>query len=191
VRHRHRRGPGRRAIKSDYLAEERAEGRHHHRGRSFGVRRGRPFNYGEFRLLALAMIGEEPRHGYELMRAVEDRMGGSYSPSAGVTYPTLSWLEDMGYTSAEPDQAGRKRYRITPEGKAFLAANRVSIDELLARIDKGGTGRFDGVPAPILRGMENLKLALRLRMRGEPFNNSTVDSIAAALDAAAHAVERS
>jgi DNA-binding PadR family transcriptional regulator len=137
------------------------------------------------------MIGEEPRHGYELMKAVEDRMGGSYSPSAGVTYPTLSWLEDMGYTSVELDQAGRKRYRITPEGKAFMAANRVSIDELLSRIDKGGARRFDGVPAPIVRGMENLKLALRLRMRGEPFNNSTVESIAAALDAAAHAVERS
>jgi DNA-binding PadR family transcriptional regulator len=137
------------------------------------------------------MIGEEPRHGYELMKAVEDRMGGSYTPSAGVTYPTLSWLEDMGYALAETDQAGRKRYRITPEGKAFLAANRAGIDELLSRIGKGGAGRFDGVPAPILRGMENLKIALRLRMSGEPFDKSTVESIAAALDAAAHAVERS
>jgi DNA-binding PadR family transcriptional regulator len=105
------------------------------------------------------MISDEPRHGYELMKAVEDRMGGSYIPSPGVTYPTLSWLEDMGYASAETDQAGRKRYQITPQGKAFLAANQVAIDELLSRIRKGGAGRFGGVPAPILRGMENLKLA--------------------------------
>jgi len=137
------------------------------------------------------MIGEEPRHGYELMKAVEERMGGSYTPSAGVTYPTLSWLEDMGYTLTDTDQAGRKRYRITPQGEAFLTANRATIDELLSRIGKGGAGRFDGVPAPILRGMENLKLALRLRMRSEQLNQSTVESIAAALDAAALAVERS
>jgi len=59
-------------------------------------------------------------------------------------YPTLSWLEDMGYTSAEADQAGRKRYRITPEGQAFLTANRAAIDELLSRMGRGGAGRFDG-----------------------------------------------
>lgn len=117
-------------------------------------------------------------------------MGGTYTPSAGVIYPTLSWLEDMGYALAEADQAGRKRYRITTEGKAFLTANRAAVDELLSSIG-AGAGRFDGVPAPILRGMENLKLALRLRMRGEPLDRSTVENIAAALDAAAHAVERS
>ncbi len=191
VKHHHRRGHGRQANKSDDFAERLGNGRHHRRGRGLGAPRGRPFNYGEFRLLALAMIGEEPRHGYELMKAVEERMGGSYTPSAGVTYPTLSWLEDMGYTSAEADQAGRKRYRITPEGKAFLTANRAAVDELLGKIGKAGAGRFAGVPAPILRGMENLKLALRLRMRGGEFSQSTVESIAAALDAAAHAVERS
>jgi hypothetical protein len=95
----------------------------------------------------------------------------------------------MGYTAAEANQAGRKRYRITPEGQAFLKANRAAIDELLARIGKGSGGRFGGVPAPTLRGMENLKLALRLRLRGGPFDQSTVQSIAAALDAAAQAVE--
>jgi DNA-binding PadR family transcriptional regulator len=137
------------------------------------------------------MIGEEPRHGYELMKTVEERMGGRYTPSPGVTYPTLSWLEHMGFASAEADQAGRKRYSITPQGNAFLTANRAAVDELLSRIGKGGSGRFDGVPAPILRAMENLKFALRLRMSGEPVDQSTVESIAAALDAAAQAVERS
>jgi DNA-binding PadR family transcriptional regulator len=184
VKHHHRHGSGRHALKSDDLG-------HHREGRRHGERGGRPFNYGEFRLLALAMIRDEPRHGYELMKAVEERMGGSYIPSPGVTYPTLSWLEDMGYVSAEADHAGRKRYRITSQGEAFLAANGAATDELLSRIDTGGAARLGGVPAPIVRGMKNLKLALRLRMSGEPFNQSTVESIAAALDAAALAVERS
>jgi DNA-binding PadR family transcriptional regulator len=190
MRHHHKRGSRRGAIELDDLGEKRGA-RHHWKRRGFGTREGRSFNYGEFRLLALAMIGEEPRHGYELMKAVEERMGGSYTPSPGVIYPTLSWLEDMGYTSVEADQAGRKRYRITREGQAFLAANRGPIDELLSRISKGSGGRFDGVPAPIVRGMENLKLALRLRMREEPFTQATVETIATALDSAAQAVERS
>jgi len=138
------------------------------------------------------MIAEEPRHGYELMRAIEDRMGGSYSPSPGVIYPTLSWLEDMGYALVETEDSGRKRYRITPSGEAFLAANRAAIDDLFLRIGAvGGGRRHEGVPAPVLRAMENLKLALRLRLRGGPLDQTAADTIAAALDTAAQSVERS
>ena len=152
------------------------------------------FDYGELRLLALAMIAERPRHGYELMKAIEERMGGSYIPSPGVMYPTLSWLEDMGYTAADAPEGGRRRSSMTAEGQAFLAANRGAADDLIARIGAGGpggTGRFAGVPAPVLRGMENLKLALRLRMQRGPLQQSEVETIAAALDTAAQAVERS
>jgi DNA-binding PadR family transcriptional regulator len=185
-RHGHHHG-----VEPDSLGELHEGGHHHRAGKHFGERRGRPFNYGEFRLLALAMIAEEPRHGYELMKAVEERMGGAYSPSPGVTYPTLSWLEDMGYASGEADHSGRKRYRITPQGEAFLTANRATVDALLSRIGHRGKGRYEGVPAPILRGMENLKMALRLRMGADSLEQSTVETIAAALDAAAQAVERS
>jgi DNA-binding PadR family transcriptional regulator len=152
---------------------------------------GRAFDYGELRLVVLAMLCEQPRHGYELMKAIEQRMGGSYSPSPGVIYPTLSWLEDMGYATIETEDAGRKRYRATREGEAFLKTNRQTIDELLTRIGTKGSGRYDGVPAPVVRGMENLKLALRLRLKGEAVDQSTIDNIATALDAAARAVERS
>jgi DNA-binding PadR family transcriptional regulator len=135
------------------------------------------------------MIAEQPRHGYELMKAIEERMSGSYSPSPGVMYPTLSWLEDMGYTEAEPVEAGRKRHRITAEGEAFLTANRAAVDALLARTPAPGESP-DGVPAPILRAMENLKVALRLRFRRGPLDPDTAAAIAAAIDAAAHSVER-
>ncbi|HEY1413025.1 MAG TPA: PadR family transcriptional regulator, partial [Rhodopila sp.] len=127
---------------------DRRHGEHHHRhhGHHMGGRRGsRLFDYGELRLLVLAMIAEQPRYGYELMKAIEERMGGSYSPSPGVIYPTLSWLEDMGYTAAEAEEAGRKRYRITAEGEAFLAANRSAVDDLQARVGSGG-GPPEGVP---------------------------------------------
>ena len=172
--------------------EDRDEGHRGYRGRHGrrGERAGRAFDYGELRLLVLSMIEEQPRHGYELMRAIEERMGGSYSPSPGVIYPTLSWLEDMGYAGVEAD-GGRKSYAITDEGKAFLTANRAAIDDLQARMGAAPRGRPSGVPAPIIRGMENLKLALRLRLRQGLVDPNAAEQIAAALDAAAQAVERS
>lgn len=146
------------------------------------------FDYGELRTLLLAMIAERPRHGYELIKAIEERFGGSYSPSPGVIYPTLAWLDDMGYAAIEQEASGRKLYRITAEGEAFLVANRAAADDLLSRAGQGGTP--DAPPAPVIRAMENLKLALRLRFRDGALDPAAVESIAAALDAAAQAVER-
>jgi DNA-binding PadR family transcriptional regulator len=137
------------------------------------------------------MIAEQPRHGYELMKAIEERMGGGYSPSPGVIYPTLSWLEDMGYAAAEALEGNRKRFRITAEGEAFLTANRAAVDGLLARIGtESERGPSRGVPAPVVRAMENLKTALRLRFRRGPLDETAEQAIAAAIDAAATAVER-
>jgi DNA-binding PadR family transcriptional regulator len=148
-------------------------------------------DYGELRLLLLAMISERPRHGYELIKAIEERFGGSYTPSPGVIYPTLAWLDDMGYARIEAEEGGRKRYGMTPEGDAFLAANRAAADELLARAGAGGEGEDRSVPASVVRAMHNLKLALRLRLRRGGLDQAAADAIAAALDAAAQTVERS
>jgi DNA-binding PadR family transcriptional regulator len=137
------------------------------------------------------MIAEQPRHGYELMKAIEERMGGSYSPSPGVIYPTLSWLEDMGYAAVEAEAGGRKRYRLTAEGEAFLAANRAALEALSTRIGPSGPGGREAVPAPVLRAMENLKLALRLRLREGALEPAAAETIAAALDDAVRIVERS
>ncbi|WP_246191395.1 PadR family transcriptional regulator [Aureimonas leprariae] len=163
----------------------------HGPGRRHGGRGGRLFDYGELRLLILALLAEQPRHGYELIKAIEERLSGSYSPSPGVIYPTLAWAEDMGYAVADPEGGGRKTYRLTPEGEAFLAANRAAADELLSRGGMGGPGGRPDLPAPVLRAMENLKLALRLRLREGALTAGQVEAIAAALDAAAQAVERS
>ncbi|KQT82790.1 PadR family transcriptional regulator [Aurantimonas sp. Leaf443] len=169
--------------------------RPHRGGRHGGGRHGgRVFDYGELRLLLLAMLAEAPRHGYELIKVIEERFAGSYTPSPGVIYPTLSWLEDMGYASVEAEAGNRKLYRVTEEGGAFLAANRSAADELIARGAAEGPGPRGGrpdLPAPILRAMENLKLAMRLRLRQGPLDPQTAETIAAALDAAAQTVERS
>lgn len=136
------------------------------------------------------MLAEQPRHGYELIKVIEERMAGSYSPSPGVIYPTLSWLEDMGYAALEADAtSGRKRYRITSEGEAFLAANRAAVDGLLARVAE--SEERGGVPANVVRAMENLRFALRLRLRRGRLDPVAAESIATALDAAAKTIEQS
>lgn len=162
-----------------------------HRLHPGGRRASRAFDYGELRLLSLAMIAEQPRHGYELIKEIEERMGGTYSPSPGVIYPTLSWLEDMGYASIETEDAGRKRYRITSEGKDFLDANRAAVDALTSRVGRARGLRGNGIPAPVVRSMENLKLALRLRLQRGSLDKVAAEAIATALDTAAQAVERS
>jgi DNA-binding PadR family transcriptional regulator len=166
--------------------EDRRGGGHR---RPFGHRGPRPFDYGDLRLLVLGMIADQPSHGYELMKAIEDRMGGGYSPSPGVIYPTLAWLEDMGYAAAEAD-GGRKRYRVSPEGEAYLAANRSALDELTSRMGERG-GRRHGAPEPVIRGMDALKHALRQRFRQGPIDDAAIARIAEALETAAQTVEQS
>ena len=161
---------------------------HHHldAGPHEGRRRRRPFDYGDLRLLVLGMIAEQPRHGYELMKGIEEGMGGGYSPSPGVIYPTLAWLEDMGYASGDTE-GSRKSYRITAEGEAFLAANRAALAELRARM--GAPGGRRGAPEPIVQGMDRLKRALRARLLRGPADAAQVAAMAAAIEAAAESVE--
>src|ERR1051326_5989369 len=86
-------------------------GRHRMRG---GWRGGRVFDHGDLRLLILQLIAEKPRHGYELIKAIEEQLGGSYSPSPGVIYPTLTMLEELGYAGLAANQdSGKKLYEIT------------------------------------------------------------------------------
>jgi len=153
---------------------------------------GRFFAQGDLRLVILQLIAEKPRHGYDLIKGIEERVGGSYSPSPGVIYPTLTLLEELGYVTARLDEGGvKKLYEITDEGRAFLEANRPAVVVLLARMAEAGR-LHGGEPAPqVVRAMENLKLALRLRLSRGPLSEEQAYAIAAALDAAATSVERS
>jgi len=96
-------------------------------------RRGPIFEAGDMKLVILRLLKEKPRHGYEIIKALEERMWGCYSPSPGAVYPTLQLLEDQGFVrGVETD--GRKVYHITPEGERFLEENRGTLDDIFERL---------------------------------------------------------
>ena len=125
----------------------------HHRGRfggfgGFGGRHGGGFDgrdaddlmrarrmlaQGDLRLIALALIAEAPRHGYEIIKLVEEKTADWYSPSPGIVYPTLTYLEEAGYVTASTE-GSKKLYTITEDGRAYLAANRDLVDVVLDRL---------------------------------------------------------
>jgi DNA-binding PadR family transcriptional regulator len=153
---------------------------------------GRFFAHGDLRLVILSLIAEKPRHGYEIIKAIEERVGGAYSPSPGVIYPTLTLLEELAYvTVGTATEGGRKLHEITDQGRAFLEANRPALDALLARMDEAARAQGDGPAPQIMRAMENLKLALRMRLARGPLTSDEANAVAAAIDAAATSVERS
>jgi DNA-binding PadR family transcriptional regulator len=160
-----------------------------HPGGHHGGGRRRVFDHGDLRFILLSMIAAKPAHGYDLIKALENRMGGGYSPSPGVIYPTLTMLEEQGFASATSGD-GKKLYQATPEGEAFLGTNQAALDAIQARIDAIARER-SVVPDPrIIRAIENLKTALRLRLAGGPIPDDQVRGIAAAIDAAAAEAER-
>jgi DNA-binding PadR family transcriptional regulator len=131
-----------------------AAGRHHKRGRfggfGFGGRRGgfgeggedlmrarRMLAQGDLRLLALALIAEAPRHGYEIIKLLEEKTADWYSPSPGIVYPTLTYLEEAGYVTASTE-GSKKLYTITDEGRAYLQGNRELVDVVLQRLSALG-----------------------------------------------------
>jgi DNA-binding PadR family transcriptional regulator len=101
-------------------------------------RTGRKLAAGDLQLVILALLAEKPSHGYELIKALEERSHGFYSPSPGMVYPALTYLEEIGYASVESAGA-RKLYQITAEGRAHLEANRTAADTLLTQIDRVGS----------------------------------------------------
>jgi len=106
-------------------------------------RGGRIFEQGDLKYVILKLLEEKPRHGYEVIKELEDRFGGSYSPSPGTVYPTLTMLEDLGYARAATDDNGRKVYSITPEGSAYLAEHSETVDTIFERIARFVEGFLD------------------------------------------------
>jgi DNA-binding PadR family transcriptional regulator len=106
------------------------------RGHGYGPGRGRVFEKGDLKYVILDLVKDDPAHGYEVMRALEARFRGFYSPSPGSVYPTLQMLEDLGYvTSTQRD--GKKVYEITDSGREFLKENRRSVENIWGRVGGG------------------------------------------------------
>ncbi len=104
-------------------------------GNAFRI--GRMLADGDLRLIVLALLEEAPRHGYEIIKALEEKSSGFYSPSPGVVYPTLTFLEEAGYAIAASD-GNKKVYSITDGGRAHLDENRDVAETVMSGIDKIG-----------------------------------------------------
>jgi DNA-binding PadR family transcriptional regulator len=150
---------------------------------------GRFFGHGDLRFVILALLEERARHGYELIKELEERTGGAYRPSPGVIYPTLAMLEDEGLIRQAEGEAGRKHFEITPEGKAELDRNRAGVEAVFAKMDEASRSAGPGRPR-IGRAMMNLGMALKNRM-GRPVTPEELDRIVNMIDDTAAAIERS
>ena len=159
------------------------------RGHMRGRREGRVFDQGDLRYVILKLISEAPRHGYEIIKAIEDKLGGAYSPSPGVIYPTLTLLEELGYVTVEAAEGGKKLYRITEAGDAALDEKKAVVEGIFRRMADIHE-RFDGPSPRIARAMQNLGSALQLRMRAGALSAEQLDTLIAAIDEAAGKVEK-
>jgi len=159
-------------------------------GHGGGRGRRRVFDSGELRLVLLSLIADQPRHGYDLIRAVEEMSHGSYAPSPGVVYPSLTMLQDMGLIDEAKAEGARKAFAITPEGEAHLKDNAEEVDSLLARLKDLGSDQRKAGGAPIKRAVGNLLSALWHRVTREDSDEGTLHKVAAILDEAAQKIEQ-
>jgi DNA-binding PadR family transcriptional regulator len=100
-----------------------------------GFRSGRKLGGGDLQLLLLALLAEKPAHGYELIKTLEERSGGFYSPSPGMIYPALTYLDEIGHASVEAEGT-KKLYRVTEEGKAHLDKNRGTVEAIFGQLER-------------------------------------------------------
>lgn len=125
---------------------------------------GRMFGHGDLRLLLLALIEQQPRHGYELIRIIEEMFNGQYSPSPGAIYPTLTMLEEIGHAAVQPEAGGRKSYAITDEGRAFLEENREAVEAVMEQTRHSARmAARAAMPENVHKAMHALKHALLMR----------------------------
>jgi DNA-binding PadR family transcriptional regulator len=148
---------------------------------------GRMFGAGDLRYVILKLIAEKPRHGYEIIKSIQERLGGGYAPSPGVVYPMLTMLEEMGYATVVTEGA-RKLYTITDEGSKSLAENKAVVDALFARMDQARGEQVNDRAPQIERAVENFRMALR--MKPGPLTTEQIHAITDIIDAAAKQIER-
>src|SRR5580692_309636 len=175
--------------------------RHHRHGRGWwddrrerweayaGGSRERFFDNGHLRLVILQLIADKPSYGYEIMKAIEERLSGGYAPSPGVVYPTLTLLEEEGFATVTSAEGNKKLYAATDQGKEYLKANRVILKAIFGRMQEAGKAFGRGRSPQIKRAIMNLKLALKMRMEQGDLNTDQVSKIAEAIDAAARAID--
>ncbi|WP_042701966.1 PadR family transcriptional regulator [Azospirillum sp. B506] len=150
----------------------------------------RVFDHGDLRLVLLWLIAEKPRSGYDLIKTIEEMVGGAYSPSPGVVYPTLTLLEEQGHIRVGATEGNKKLYEITPEGSEALKAADSTVAAVRDRIAHARARQQRESSPQIHRAIENFKLALRLRLFRGDLTAEQTQAIADIIDDAARKVER-
>jgi DNA-binding PadR family transcriptional regulator len=188
MRHGHR---GHHRERHEEQCAGRRSGRHGYGPRGFGrhgrggdgddlLHAGRMLAQGDIRLIALALIAEQPRHGYEIIKVLEEKTSGWYSPSPGMVYPTLTFLEEANYVTAQID-GSKKLYSITEEGKTYLEENKAFVDAVMERFaaigerikarrereEQDGEGDAD-IPRSVRGAFMDLREAVREALRASP-----------------------
>jgi len=148
------------------------------------------FDGGELRLVLLKLIADEPRHGYDLIRRIEELTGGAYAPSPGVVYPTLTLLDDMDLIAARQVEGAKKLFEVTEAGTQHLAENAERVEALFARIAEVGAERARTDSASVRRAMGNLREVLMHKLRDEAVTIETIHAAVALIDDAAQKIER-
>ncbi len=176
------------------------ECRHRHRHGWWGERgerwegfggggRERFFDSGQLRLLILHLIAEKPSYGYEIIKAIEERLSGGYAPSPGVVYPTLTLLEEEGLAAVTSTEGNKKLYAATEEGKAHLKENQVALKAILGRMHEAGRVFGRRRSPQVMRAIMNFRFALRMRMERGNLTDEQLSRIAEAIDTAARAID--
>lgn len=143
-----------------------------------GPRGSRMFGQGDLRLLLLALIADKPSHGYDLIRTIEARFNGTYTPSAGTIYPTLTLLEEQELIEPEADAGSKKSYRATARGRQYLEENAKAVTALMARIDIMSEGGAGGPPpAAIMHAIHTLRAAIMSKSSASPEEQDRIRTI--------------
>lgn len=153
-------------------------------------RRRRMFGSGELRLLLLKLIADQPRHGYELIKAIGEMTGGSYEPSPGTVYPTLSLLEDEGAIAEAAGDEPRKAYEVTEAGRHELQDRAEEADALISRLEAKGEEHATYATPEMFRAVGNLASVLKNRARSGKLNEDTIREIVDLVDDLAKKIER-
>jgi DNA-binding PadR family transcriptional regulator len=170
--------------------EAEGEGAGEERGPGRRGRRGRMFGQGELRLALLALIAENPSHGYELIKGIEEMTGGGYAPSPGAVYPTLQLLEDEGAIEEAEAEGAKKPFAATAQGREELETRKHEVDGLMRRLGRHGEQTTHVRSSDIFRAMGNLASVLKNRARAGKLDERTISEIVDMIDEMAKRIER-
>jgi DNA-binding PadR family transcriptional regulator len=170
-----------------FMGRERGFGRGF--GGAFGENaRERLFDSGELRLVILQLVAEKPSYGYEIIKAIEERLSGGYAPSPGVVYPTLTLLEEEGYATVSTGEGSKKLYTVTELGSEYLKTNQATVKAIFGRMEQAGNAFGRGRSPQIMRALMNLKFALKMRAGQGNLSPEQTRKITEAIDAAARVI---